>query len=217
MTENEAFWKAKRDLMVEEQLIKRNISDPRVLAIMRHIPRHRFAESSAGADPYGDYPVPIGEGQTISQPYIVAFMTEELRLRGIEKVFEVGTGSGYQTAVLSYLCHEVYSCELEPSFAQNAGKILDGLGIKNVRIAAGDALSAWADKAPFDRILITAAVEAVPKALLSRLKEGGTLVGPVGTGDKQTLVRITREGAGFRHENLLPVSFVPARGKLAAA
>ena len=200
--------------MVEEQIVRRGISDPDVLAIMKRLPRHLFVDSWQGIDPYGDHPVPIGMGQTISQPYIVAYMTEKLCLHGTEKILEIGTGSGYQTAVLSHFSRKVYTAELESALTERAKTLLDRIGIKNVCFASEDGFSAWKEQEPFDRIMLTAAVKEMPDAVFSRLKEGGIFIGPVGAASCQVLVRVSKDKTGLHSENLLPVSFVPARGKL---
>ena len=214
MTENDVYWEKKRSAMVAEQIVKRGISDPNVLAVMKRLPRHLFVDSGYGLDPYGDHPLSIGMGQTISQPYIVAYMTEKLCLHGTENVLEIGTGSGYQTAVLSQLSHKVYTAELETGLAQRSKALLDRIGIKNVCFAAGDGFDAWKEQEPFDRIMLTAAVKEMPDAVFSRLREGGILIGPVGPTSFQVLVRVTRDKTGFHSETLLSVTFVPARGRL---
>ena len=203
---------ASRELMVVQQLQARGISDPRVLAAMRKVPRHELIPEENREEAYGDHPVPIGQGQTISQPLIVAYMTECLELKGGEKVLEVGTGSGYQAAILAELGARVYSIEIVPSLAKRAEADLERLGYENVFVRAGDGYRGWPDKAPFDAIIITAAPPEVPKPLLDQLKVGGKLVVPVGV-EIQQLVRITRTTSGFKEEKLVPVRFVPMTGE----
>ena len=203
---------ASRELMVVQQLQARGISDPRVLAAMRKVPRHELIPEGNRADAYGDHPVPIGEGQTISQPLIVAYMTECLELTGSEKVLEVGTGSGYQAAILGELAREVYSIEIVPSLAKRAAEDLKRLGYTNIHVREGDGYRGWPEEAPFDGIIITAAPPQVPQPLLDQLKIGGRLVAPIGV-DVQQLVRITRTATGFSEEKLVPVRFVPMTGE----
>jgi protein-L-isoaspartate(D-aspartate) O-methyltransferase len=173
--------------MVEEQLVRRGIADGRVLEAMRKVPRHRFVEEALRERAYGDHPLPIGDGQTISQPYMVAAMTQLLRLTGPEKVLEVGSGSGYQTAVLAELARRVCSIERLPGLAARARRILEELGYTNAVVRTGDGTYGWPDEAPFDRILVTAGAPAVPGPLVQQLAEGGRLVVPVGEAQSQTL------------------------------
>jgi len=203
---------ASREMMVVQQLRARGISDPRVLAAMGKVPRHELIPEENRGDAYGDHPVPIGEGQTISQPLIVAYMTECLELKGGEKILEVGTGSGYQAAILGELAREVYSIEIVPSLAQRAAADLARLGYANVHVREGDGYRGWPEEAPFDGIIITAAPPQVPQPLLDQLKVGGRLIAPIGV-DVQQLVRITRTAAGFQEEKLVPVRFVPMTGE----
>jgi len=197
-----------RERMVETQIAARGAKDPRVLAAMRKVPRHEFVSDDLKAFAYGDEPLPIGEGQTISQPYIVAYMTEVLELKGDERVLEVGTGSGYQAAVLAEIVREVYSIELIRSLSLRAQEILRKLGYANVYFKIGDGTSGWKDQAPFDAILVTAAPGSVPRPLRDQLKIGGRMVIPVGE-DYQELVLIRREQKSFRETKLLSVRFVP--------
>jgi protein-L-isoaspartate(D-aspartate) O-methyltransferase len=208
----EDSWMASREMMVVQQLRARGISDPRVLAAMGKVPRHELIPEENRGDAYGDHPVPIGEGQTISQPLIVAYMTECLELKGGEKILEVGTGSGYQAAILGELAREVYSIEIVPSLAQRAAADLARLGYANVHVREGDGYRGWPEEAPFDGIIITAAPPQVPQPLLDQLKVGGRLIAPIGV-DVQQLVRITRTAAGFQEEKLVPVRFVPMTGE----
>ncbi len=181
--------------MIDEQLVRRGITDERVIAAMRRIPRHLFVEEALRDRAYGDHPLPIGEGQTISQPYIVAQMTSLLALVGTEKILEVGTGSGYQTAVLAALARRVCSIERLPSLAVRARSLVEGLGISNVWIRVGNGTLGWPDEAPFDRILIAAGAPAVPPPLVQQLGAGGRMVLPVGDLTNQTLTMV-EQGAG---------------------
>jgi protein-L-isoaspartate(D-aspartate) O-methyltransferase len=176
-----------RERMVEEQLVRRGISDGRVLAALRKIPRHRFVEEALRDRAYGDHPLPIGEGQTISQPYMVAAMTQLLRLGGSEKVLEIGTGSGYQTAVLAELARRVCSVERLPALAAGARRILEELGYTNAVVKTADGTYGWPDEAPFDRVLVTAGAPSVPTPLFQQLAEGGRMVVPIGDSQSQTL------------------------------
>jgi len=197
--------------MVDEQIARRGIRDQRVLAAMRKIERHRFVSEAQRSGAYEDHPLPVGEGQTISQPYIVALMTEALALQGDERVLEVGTGSGYQTAILAELAAEVYSVEILPRLAEQARATLEDLGYRNVHIRLGDGSEGWAEHAPYQGILVTAAPPQVPPALLEQLAEGGRLVIPVGV-QSQELELHTRRPEGFRVERLAAVRFVPLVG-----
>ena len=170
-----------RNEMVRTQIQARGVRDPRVLQAMREVKRHLFVPGESAEDAYEDYPLPIGEGQTISQPYIVALMTELLELQPDDKVLEIGTGSGYQAAILSRLAREVRSIEIVPSLAETAGKRLDLLGYDNVHLRVGDGYKGWPDEAPFDAIIVTAAPPEIPQALVDQLAEGGRMVVPVGT------------------------------------
>jgi len=202
-----------RDRMVDEQLWGRGIRDDRVLAAMVRIPRHRFVQEALVSRAYGDAPLPIGDGQTISQPYMVGLMSEALGLGGGERVLEVGTGSGYQTAVLADLAAKVYSVERVRSLADQALRRLGDLGYYNIRIRTGDGSMGWAEEAPFDAILVTAGAPAVPAPLLDQLGPGGRLVVPVGTASSQTLRRITRGPRGHVAEDLVGCVFVKLVGE----
>ncbi|MBI4591476.1 MAG: protein-L-isoaspartate(D-aspartate) O-methyltransferase [Candidatus Rokubacteria bacterium] len=180
--------------MVEEQLVRRGITDARVLDAMRKIPRHLFVEEALRDRAYGDYPLPIGEGQTISQPYIVGIMTQLLRLTGSEKVLEIGTGSGYQTAVLAELARRVCSVERIPSLAARARATLEAMGYTNVWVRMADGTFGWPDEAPFDRILVSAAAPSLPQPLFHQLVEGGRMVLPVGDALSQALTVVERVG-----------------------
>jgi len=202
-----------RARMVREQLVARGIRDPRVLAVMGRVPRHELVPERARGEAYEDGPLPIGEGQTISQPYIVAAMSEAAALKGDERVLEVGTGSGYQAAVLSALAREVYTIELEPVLAARAKRDLERLGCTNVHTRTGDGYRGWPEAAPFDAILVTAAPDHVPPDLLEQLKVGGRLVIPLGSDVEQTLVRIVNTEDGYERESHETVSFVPLIGR----
>jgi protein-L-isoaspartate(D-aspartate) O-methyltransferase len=184
---------AARREMVARQLGGRNIDDPRVLAAMSTVPRHAFVPGSERSAAYGDHALPIGRGQTISQPYIVALMTQLLALRGGERVLEVGTGSGYQAAVLAQLAGEVYSVEIDAVLAERARAALAALGADNVHVRAGDGFFGWPEAAPFDAIIVTAATPRLPDALRDQLREGGRVVAPIERQGEETL------GVGIRH------------------
>jgi protein-L-isoaspartate(D-aspartate) O-methyltransferase len=203
--------KDERDFMVRSQIAARGVRDRRVLEAMRKVPRHLFVPQSYGAEAYDDYPLPIGFGQTISQPYIVAFMAEALLLKGEERVLEIGTGSGYQTAVLSTLAGNIRSVERIAALLERARATLESLKIDNVELRLGDGFFGWIEKAPFDAIILSAAPFDIPATILRQLADGGRLVAPVGPSGAQTLVRVTRRGEHFDTEALLDVAFVPMR------
>jgi protein-L-isoaspartate(D-aspartate) O-methyltransferase len=194
--------------MVREQIEARGVKDGRVLEAMREIPRHLFVPERYGRQAYGDHPLPIGHDQTISQPFIVAYMTEALALRGEERVLEIGTGSGYQAAVLSRMAREVFSVEILQPLADESRERLERMGYHNVEVRCGDGYLGWPEKAPFDAIMVTAAPPQVPQALVEQLELGGRMVLPVGVGT-QDLLRITKTPDGLKEEILLPVRFVP--------
>lgn len=198
--------------MVDSQLAGRDIVDPQVLSVMRRVPRHLFVPEKFREYAYADHPLPIGEEQTISQPYIVAFMTQALELKKGDRVLEIGTGSGYQAAVLAELVEEVYTIEIIPMLAERAEKLLKELGYDGIQVRAGDGYLGWPEAAPFDAIIVTAAPEQIPAPLIEQLGEGGRLVLPVGD-EYQELVRVVKDGGEIWRENLLPVRFVPMTGK----
>jgi protein-L-isoaspartate(D-aspartate) O-methyltransferase len=201
---------AERQLMVTRQLQGRDITDLRVLAAMGKVPRHRFVPDDLASQAYDDYPLPIGLAQTISQPYIVALMTQWAEVKAGDKVLEVGTGSGYQAAVLAELTNRVFSIELLPQLAQAAQTRLRDLGYVRVQVRCGDGYQGWPEEAPFDAILVTATAPEVPKALKEQLKEGGRLVIPVGPpGQPQELLLLRKVKGELREEKRLPVLFVP--------
>jgi protein-L-isoaspartate(D-aspartate) O-methyltransferase len=198
-----------RQAMVARQLQRRDITDPRVLVAMGKVPRHRFVPPDLASYAYGDHPLPIGEGQTISQPYIVALMTQWAEVHPQDKVLEVGTGSGYQAAVLAELTQQVFSIEIRPDLARQAAARLQDLGYHRVRVTSGDGYQGWPAAAPFDAILVTAAALRVPPALEAQLQEGGRLVIPLGTPyGAQTLVRYRKVRGKLVKEATLPVRFV---------
>ena len=199
--------------MVERQIKGRGVRDGRVLDAMRKVPRHLFLPPEKADQAYEDHPVSIGRGQTISQPYMVALMTEALELRGDEKVLEIGTGSGYQTAILAELAREVYSVERIPELADEARTRLEDLGYTNVHIRVGNGTLGWPEEAPFDAILVTAGAPKVPKSLKAQLADGGRLVIPVGSEFHQVLYRIRRRGDEFLEEPLTSCVFVPLIGE----
>lgn len=198
--------------MVTLQLERRGIDDPRVLDAMRRVPRHRFVPEDMAPSAYGDWALPIGHDQTISQPYVVAFMTEALDLSGDESVLEIGTGSGYQAAILGELANEVRTIEIVEPLAESATRVLAELGHENVQVRAGDGYRGWPEAAPFDRIMVTAAPDHVPEPLLEQLAVGGLMILPVGGADQQ-LVLIRKSEDGLTQREVLPVRFVPMTGE----
>jgi len=196
-----------------EDLSRMGIADPRVLAAMARVPRHRFVPEAQWVFAYADGPLPIGDGQTISQPYMVAAMTEALRLAGTERVLEVGTGSGYQCAVLAELAREVVTVERIAALSERAGAVLSDLGYDNVVRVVGDGTLGAPEHAPYDAIVVTAGAPAAPEPLLEQLADGGRLVIPEGGRGIQTLVRYTRRGDGFHTEALMQCMFVPLIGR----
>ena len=205
-----------RARMVADQIQARDVNDPNVLKAMRIVPRHAFVRPGEQAYAYNDYPLPIGLGQTISQPYIVAFMTEALNLDPNDKVLEIGTGSGYQAAVCAEIAQEVYTIEILEELAKSAAKKLKELGYRNVFVRAGDGYLGWPEKAPFDAIIGTAAAGRVPPPLIEQLKPGGRMILPVeGRFGFQYLVLITKDNKGNLHRtNVMPVQFVPMTGQV---
>lgn len=203
---------SERGRMVDEQLAGRDIRDPRVLAAMRKVPRHLFVPETERAAAYQDRPLPIGHDQTISQPYIVAYMTEALDLDVSHRVLEIGTGSGYQAAILGELVKDVYTIEIVEPLAARARQTLASLGYANVHVRSGNGYLGWPEEAPFDRIMVTAAPDAVPPALVEQLKVGGLMAIPVGIGDQELRI-LRRTDSGLETLRTLPVRFVPMTGK----
>ena len=212
MSEDE--YQAARKRMVEVQMALRGISDPRVLEAFRQVPRHRFVPESFRDQAYEDYPLPIGEDQTISQPYMVAMMTDALELKGPEKVLEIGTGSGYQAAILAELVAELYTLDRLDVLVEQAQKVLEALGYQNVHFRVGDGTLGWPEAAPFDAIVVTAGSPQIPRPLVEQLALGGRLVIPVGDRFSQTLTRVRKDAAGnLKHEYLGGCRFVRLIGR----
>jgi protein-L-isoaspartate(D-aspartate) O-methyltransferase len=212
---SEAGYGAARERMVREQLTGpgRSIRDPRVLEAMGRVPRHEFVPEAHRHQAYADHPLPIGHGQTISQPYVVAFMTEHLQPRLNERVLEIGTGSGYQAAILAELGTEVFSIEIVEPLARQAEAVLERLGYHNAHVKAGDGYQGWPEEAPFDAIIVTCAPDRIPQPLLDQLKDGGRMIIPVGPSNNQELVLIEKEGSKLHRRGVLPVRFVPMTGE----
>jgi protein-L-isoaspartate(D-aspartate) O-methyltransferase len=199
--------------MVRTQLIPRGIRDKRVLHAMREVPREKFVPDKMKSYAYEDSPLSIGMGQTISQPYIVALMTEALGLTGNEKTLEIGTGSGYQAAILSLLCRTVYTVERITTLSENSKAVMDELGYMNVFLKVYDGTLGWAEHAPYDAVIVTAGAPAIPDPLIAQLKEGGRLVVPVGDRISQALIKVVRKGESFYQEDLGGVRFVNLIGE----
>ena len=213
MDQSEEHFDTLRNNMVENQIIARGVKDPLVIKAMRTVPRHLFIPKDDAAYAYLDEPRPIGEGQTISQPYIVAFMTEQLHLKPEDHVLEIGTGSGYQAAVLAQIVDSVYTIEIIPELAQKAKAVISELHYDNVVVIEGDGYNGWPKNAPYDGIIVTAAPSKIPPPLLEQLKDGGRMVLPVGE-YVQELVVVNKSESGISMENVLPVRFVPMTGKI---
>jgi protein-L-isoaspartate(D-aspartate) O-methyltransferase len=197
-----------REQMVEQQLRARDVDDPRVLEAMRRVPRHEFVPGDQRRQAYEDRALPIGLGQTISQPYIVGYMTQVLEADAGHKVLEIGTGSGYQAAVLGEVAGEVYTIEIVPELAERSRRVLERLGYRNVEVRTGDGYLGWPEQSPFDRILVTAAPPAIPPALVDQLAVGGRMVLPVGTW-MQEITIVTKTRTGITEQRTIPVRFVP--------
>src|SRR6266480_80132 len=204
---------AERQRMVQEQLVPRGIKDKRVLAAMAKVPREEFVPLESRAASYEDGPLPIGYDQTISQPYIVAFMTEQLRLSPKDRVLEIGTGSGYQAAILAELAGEVYTIEIVAPLAQSAEAAIQRLGYKNVHVKVGDGYKGWPEYAPFDAIIVTCAPDKVPQLLTDQLKESGRMIIPVGDRFAQQLYLLEKKNGQLKESVTLPVRFVPMSGE----
>ncbi|MBW1828390.1 MAG: protein-L-isoaspartate(D-aspartate) O-methyltransferase [Deltaproteobacteria bacterium] len=201
---------SQRHQMVKEQIIARGVKDPRVIKAMEKIPRHDFVPIRLSAHSYMDTPLPIGLGQTISQPYIVAFMTEALDLRSGDRILEIGTGSGYQAAVLAELVSAVYTIEILPELGERAKETLEKLQYKNIHVKIGDGFKGWPEMAPFDAVIVTCAPEQIPPALVDQLKEGGRMIIPVGKeGGVQKLVKLTKHEGKVQTQAVMDVRFVP--------
>jgi protein-L-isoaspartate(D-aspartate) O-methyltransferase len=199
--------------MVQEQIIARGVTDPRTLSAMEEVPRHLFVDDAMRVRAYGDYPLPIASGQTISQPYIVAYMTEALQLKGDERVLEIGTGSGYQAAVLSRLCQQVYTVERINTLLANARKVFDRLRYFNIVAKLDDGTLGWPENGPYDAIIVTAGGPEIPQPLISQLTDSGRLIIPVGDQNVQELQLLTKNGDEVHVENLASVRFVDLIGE----
>jgi protein-L-isoaspartate(D-aspartate) O-methyltransferase len=208
---NSLKYQIERDRMVDHQIARRGIQDPQILNVFRKVPRHRFVPREYQFDAYDDCPLPIGFGQTISQPYIVALMTSSLQLEGTERVLEIGTGSGYQAAILAALAREVHTVEFIPQLAERAGKLL--AGIRNVHCHVGDGSLGWMEAAPYDGILVTAAAPQTPKTLLEQLADEGRMVIPVGGRGIQKLELWEKSAGDYQVDSIVNVAFVPLRGE----
>jgi protein-L-isoaspartate(D-aspartate) O-methyltransferase len=206
---------AQRQIMIQQQLTARGINDQRVLAAMAKVPREEFVAPESRVASYEDGPLPIGYGQTISQPYVVAFMTEQLRPKPSDRVLEVGTGSGYQAAILAELVSEIYSIEIVEPLAKNAETTLQRLGYKNVHVKIGDGYKGWPEMAPFDAIIVTCAPDKVPQPLVDQLKDNGRMVIPVGDRFAQQLYLLEKKNGQLKQSATLPVRFVPMTSEAA--
>ncbi len=202
-----------RQKMVEEQILDRGIKNYNVIEVMSRVPRHLFVSSSFQHKAYGDHPLPIGENQTISQPYIVAAMTEALNLSGKERVLEIGTGSGYQTAILAELADQIFTVERVKSLGKMAKTTLDQMGYANINYKIFDGTYGWRDQGPYDAILITAAAPDIPKTLIEQVKDRGRIVAPIGDEENQELILFTRQGSRLQKKILCACNFVPLIGK----
>ncbi|MFP4060665.1 MAG: protein-L-isoaspartate(D-aspartate) O-methyltransferase [Bacteroidota bacterium] len=207
--ETDKSYKSLRETMVNTQIAARGVKDKKVLNAMRSVPRHLFVPRENRRFAYSDFPLPIGEGQTISQPYIVALMTELLLPRESDKILEVGTGSGYQAAVLAEIVDSVFTIEIYPSLAESAKQLLKELEYNNVVVKAGDGYKGWKEHAPFNGIIVTCSPADIPEPLEEQLAEGGRMIIPVGEGYNQELVIVTKEKGKLKRKKVLPVRFVP--------
>jgi protein-L-isoaspartate(D-aspartate) O-methyltransferase len=204
-----AYYAEERTAMVRDQIKARGITDIKVLAAMLKVERHRFVPPAYRSEAYEDHPLPVGEGQTISQPYIVAFMTEALELEKKDEVLEIGTGSGYQAAILAEICDSVFTIEIFRSLGLSAIKTLDELGYTNVFVRIGDGYKGWTEHAPYDAIIVTCAPDHVPEMLEAQLAEGGRMIIPVGGDYTQNLILLKKKAGKLLKQNVLPVRFVP--------
>jgi protein-L-isoaspartate(D-aspartate) O-methyltransferase len=205
-------YEVKRNEMVQQQILARDIQDKNVISAMRSVPRHEFVSTNYMDLAYQDSPLPIGYEQTISQPYIVAYMTEMLKLTENDTVLEIGTGSGYQAAVLAEVVSQVFSIEIIDELGEKAAKTLEKLGFNNIIVKLGDGYKGWPENAPFDAIILTAAPPKIPNPILEQLKDGGRLIAPVGN-EFQELILITKKGKKLKRKRLIPVRFVPMTGE----
>jgi len=213
---SESFFAEERAKMVRDQIEARGINDSRVIKALKKVKRHLFVPEKQHVSAYADSPLPIGEDQTISQPYIVAFMTEVLRLRKTDRVLEIGTGSGYQAAILAEICDEVYSIEIIKSLGSRAAGVLKKLGYTNVSVRVGDGYKGWEEHAPFDAIIVTCAPSEIPEPLKEQLAEGGRMIIPVGGAFPQHLVLLKKKNGSIKEEAVLSVMFVPMVNKKGA-
>ena len=214
-TSGKTSFESKQQIMIENDLKARGIDDPTVIAAMQKTKRHLFIDKKSRRNAYGDYPLPIGEGQTISQPYIIGLMTQSLQLKNRDRVLEIGTGSGYQAAVLAEIVKDVYSIEIKEKLAKKAADLLNFLGYTNVTVKSGDGYYGWEEYAPFDAIILTCAAEKIPLPLIEQLKEGGKIILPLGRKfQTQNLVLGVKKGGAIKKGGLIPVRFVPMTGKI---
>lgn len=202
-------------VMIESQIAARGITNPATLAAMRGVPRHEFVPPDLRDEAYGDHPLPIGHGQTISQPYIVAFMTDAIRPQAGERILEIGSGSGYQAAILAHSGAEVFTIEIIAPLAEMARQNLERLGIRNVHIRHGDGYRGWPEHAPFDAIVVTCAPDNIPPELVAQLRDGGRMIIPVSSGLHQELILLRKHGNAIEKQSVLPVRFVPMTGEAA--
>ncbi len=213
MRDDSLGFKVPREKMVSSQIRRRGISDKKVLTAMTEVPRHRFVPENLMSRAYADHPLPIGQGQTISQPYVVALMTESLGLRGYERVLEIGTGSGYQAAILANIAKDVYTIEIKRKLYKTASQTLRSMGYTDLKIRNGDGYFGWPDAAPFDCIMITASIDHIPPPLLKQLKDGGRLILPLGNPfSYQNLSLVTKHGTDYTVRQITGVLFVPMTG-----
>jgi protein-L-isoaspartate(D-aspartate) O-methyltransferase len=214
-TPGETSLETKHQIMIGNDIKARGIDDPKVISAMQKVKRHLFVDKNRQKNAYGDYPLPIGDGQTISQPYIVGLMTQSLQLKSSDRVLEIGTGSGYQAAVLAEIVKDVYSIEIKEKLAHKAATLLNFLGYTNVTVKAGDGYYGWEEHAPFDTIILTCAAEKIPPLLIEQLKEGGKIILPLGRKfQTQNLVLGIKKGGKIRKEDLIRVRFVSMTGKI---
>jgi len=204
---------ARRAAMVDQQIAARGITDPATLEALRTVPRHEFIPFRLQAEAYADYPLPIGHGQTISQPYIVAFMTEAIRPQPGEKILEIGAGSGYQAAILAAMGADVYTVEIVEPLAEMSRQTLERLGYDNAQVLHADGFRGWPEHAPYDAIIVTCAPDKIPPPLVEQLRDGGRMIIPVGGGMNQELILLRKEGDKIEQQSILPVRFVPMTGE----